>query len=254
MLKKKLINLNKILYYKNQHLKKINNELDSFVYKTPHDLRAPLASMLGLINIAKNESNVDEIKKYIELQERSVKKLDSYIADILEITKNSNQDISYENINLSQLVEESLQQLVYFHDSHKIKISTFINEQEKLYSDRYRLQIILQNLLSNSIRYIDENKTTCIIEIHADVQQYIFILKIVDNGIGIQKDHLDKIFDIFYRASEKSKGSGLGLYIVLYIVKENIARLGGNITVDSEYGKGTTFTITLPNHTLLKNI
>jgi signal transduction histidine kinase len=106
------------------------------------------------------------------------------------------------------------------------------------------LTIILNNFISNGIRYFDPAKSLPFIEIRMVVDEKEAQITIEDNGIGIKEEEVENIFKMFYRASESSKGSGLGLFIV----KESVDRLGGKITVASKLGKGTKFIVTLPNH------
>ena len=108
--------------------------------------------------------------------------------------------------------------------------------------DKTRLRTIVRNLISNSIKYADLMKEQPTIEVTASENGSYRQLVISDNGIGIDTVYVDKIFEMFFRATDKSKGSGLGLYIV----KENISRLGGTIQTQSAKGKGTTFTINIP--------
>jgi signal transduction histidine kinase len=114
---------------------------------------------------------------------------------------------------------------------------------EKFYSDKERVQMILNALISNAIKYYDETKQEPSINIDINVNTKKASMKVTDNGIGINDDNRKKIFNMFYRGTEVSSGTGLGLYIV----KEAVAVLGGDIDVNSEPGKGSSFLITLPN-------
>jgi signal transduction histidine kinase len=101
----------------------------------------------------------------------------------------------------------------------------------------------LTNILSNSIKYSDRRKANRFIKVNATVSENNCAIAIEDNGLGIEEQYLDKIFDMYFRAHTSLKGTGLGLYIV----KDTIERLGGSIKVESVPGKGTTFFIELPN-------
>lgn len=124
-----------------------------------------------------------------------------------------------------------------------IKIDILVSPQLHLMADANRLKVVLTNLISNSIRYADFNKKNPFIKIEATQTEDKTKILVSDNGQGIAKEHHDKIFDMFYRASENSKGSGLGLYIVM----ETLTRMGGSIETTSEHGSGSTFAIILPN-------
>ncbi|MTI19999.1 HAMP domain-containing histidine kinase, partial [Fulvivirga sp. RKSG066] len=106
-----------------------------------------------------------------------------------------------------------------------------------------RLKTVITNVLSNAIKYSDKKKESSFIDIDIEVTEDTCEIQVKDNGIGIRQEYLDSIFDIFYRADENAKGSGLGLYIV----KDTVDKLNGQVEVTSDYGKGTTFDISIPN-------
>ena len=116
-------------------------------------------------------------------------------------------------------------------------------EKRTFTTDGRRISIILKNLISNSIKYHDFKKNNQFIRVEIAYSGSSAIVTVADNGIGIDKEHLDNIFKMFYRADEGSKGSGLGLYIV----KETVDKLNGRIEVVSEASKGTSFKITIPS-------
>lgn len=232
------------LQEQNEELTKINNELDRFVYSASHDLKAPLASVLGLINIAKMEKNTEMFLHYLDMMEQSVHKLDNFIKDIIDYSRNSRLEIVCEPIDLQKLVDEIYENLNYLEKSIFIKKNTRIQAESPFYTDSKRLSIILNNLLSNAINYHNVRKLNPFINMEATITAKEAKIEVSDNGLGIAHEHLGKIFDMFYRASYDSKGSGLGLYIV----KETIQKLGGRISVHSELGQGTKFTLIIPNH------
>ena len=112
-----------------------------------------------------------------------------------------------------------------------------------LYTDYNRLSVVMNNLVSNAVRYMDVGKMDCFLHIEAKCEADTACIKVMDNGIGIEKEHMQSIFDLFYRANAASKGTGIGLYIV----KETVDKLLGSIEVDSTYGNGTTFTVCFKN-------
>jgi PAS domain S-box-containing protein len=227
-----------------QELQKTNHELDQFVYSVSHDLRAPLASILGIINIAELEQIPHSQTNYLEMIRGSINRLDGFIKDILDYSKNSRLAVVAEPINFRELVCKVQKNIVALPGHERLKIEVHVNEEIPFYSDQTRIEVILNNLFSNSIKYQDFRKVSSFIAIHIETTHEKAFIRFSDNGIGIQRNHLDKIFDMFYRASENSKGSGLGLYIA----KETIAKLGGSIKVESEFGEFTTFEIIIPNH------
>ncbi len=221
-----------------------NFELDSFVYRASHDLRAPLRSILGLVNIAKVETDEAQRNIYLELVERSVNKLDTFISDLTNFSRNTRTATNIQVVNLDHIIRESSENLMYMDNAKRISIRTNIRQKSDFYSDETRMGIIFQNLISNAIKYmrLDIEDPSLLIEFDNDEQQAILVLS--DNGRGIRAEYLERIFDMFFRASSDSYGSGLGLYIT----KQVIEKLHGKIVdVRSKPGEGTTFTICLPN-------
>jgi PAS domain S-box-containing protein len=227
----------------NRELKKLNTELDSFVYSASHDLKAPLSSVKGLINLAKRENDKDKLANYLDLVDKSINKLDDFIKDIVDLSRNARQDVQAEHIDFKELVQETLDNYQYLENYDKIEKQIEIDANIQFYSDKRRLKVIFNNLISNAIRYFNPfiNNPYVKIRVKADSEKATVIVS--DNGLGIQDQYLEKIFEMFFRASNNSKGTGIGLYIV----KETIQKVNGEIKVDSVVEKGTTFTVTLPN-------
>jgi len=228
----------------NEELKKSNNELDRFVYSASHDLRAPLSSMLGIVYLMEAEVTQEEIKEDIKLLKTSISKLDGFINDILNHSRNARTNLNITEIHFSQLIHDVNNKLKYMTAGEDdIKILAHINDKIPFYSDPGRLNIILSNIISNAIRYSNPDISDPYVKIDVESRSEDAIIRIQDNGIGISKEYHEKIFEMFYRVSNKSTGSGLGLYIV----HETVEKLKGNIQINSELGKGTIFTIKIPN-------
>jgi len=225
----------------NQELSKRNTELDNFVYSVSHDLRAPIASVLGLTNLAKKDLDVVMKDIYLDKIHSSAVLQDDFIKEILDQSRNSRLEIRREEIRFQPLIEDTFDQLKFATSTGKSveKIVT-VNQNTPFYCDQWRLKVILNNIISNSIRY--RNGKDPVIKINVDVSDRVAKLEIRDNGKGIAKEHLDKVCKMFYRATDDGAGSGLGLYIV----KEAIDKLHGFIRIDSEVGKGTTVTLEIP--------
>ena len=232
-----------VLKQTNKELKKTNAELDRFVYSASHDLRAPLTSLLGLLNLVELETSDPAILEYASLMERSIKKMDSFIHDIIDYSSNARLQPKWEQIDFDRLIENSMENLRYMPGADTIETKVHMDESHAFHSDPKRLNILFNNLISNSIKYHNFRQENPYIKISTSVSQDVAQISYEDNGIGIQEEHLGKIFDMFYRASDKSNGTGLGLYIV----KETIDKLKGSIRVNSVAGRGTSFQITLPN-------
>jgi PAS domain S-box-containing protein len=232
-----------ILKEQNDELTKINSELDRFVYSASHDLRAPLMSVKGLLNMIKLDPEAGNQAKYLHLIEKSVNKLDNFITDIIHYSKNSRIDLLVREIDFYELLEESIGSLKFMDGAEQVRSIKNINVSSTFYSDPSRLLMVFNNIISNAVRYSDrwKNDSFLQIDIEADVDKAV--IRFSDNGIGISGEYLKDVFKMFFRATTESKGSGLGLYIV----KSAVEKLQGTIDVQSELGKGTTFVIEIPN-------
>lgn len=237
------------LQSQNAELKKINKELDSFVYSVSHNLRAPLMSVLGLLDLAKHEihSNSSTLDQYFAMMESSIHKLDETVREILDYSRNARQNLTVERIDLKKMLNDNFEKMQFMPGSQTIAHEVSVDEQNPFYSDAYRLSVIMNNLISNSIKYYDVNKSNPFIKISITVGKDHALLEFRDNGIGIEDRYLARVFDMFFRGTDANKGAGLGLYIV----KEAVEKLKGEIKIESEIGQGTTFMIKLPN--LLSN-
>jgi signal transduction histidine kinase len=232
----------------NEELVKINQELDSFVYSVSHNLRAPLMSVLGLLRLAsieieRTEHETKVLLSYFSMMEHSINKLDETLKEILDYSRNARSAIKTEKVDLQLLLQEGFDRLKYHEGSDQIEKVVEVKGNAPFYSDVYRLTVVLHNLISNSIKYRDSHKKNQFIRVTVEVTNAMAKIEFCDNGIGIPAELLHKIYDMFFRATEKSEGAGLGLYIV----KETIDKLGGRITVDSKFGFGTTFVLEIPN-------
>ncbi len=233
----------KKLKEKNQELIKTNEELDRFVYSASHDLRAPLASTLGLINISRISPEEKDRAHYLDLMEQSLNRMDKIIQDLTDYARNARLEIETEVIDFESLLKDILQRLKYLKKIDEVTIKTNIKRTDIFYTDKIRLYIILINLISNAIKYQKYDQTHPSIHINITIDTKKAVIEVTDNGIGIDKSHTDKIFTMFFQVSRDSIGSGLGLYIA----KETVNKLTGSITVNSVVSKGSTFTVVLPN-------
>lgn len=220
-----------------------NYQLDQFVYKTSHDLRAPIASALGLINIIKMDSNYERWPEYLELIKGALQKQDLFIKAMLNFSKSTRSKNKAESIDFNDLILQCLQELQGLPGYEEVTQQLQPASQGvAFYSDKMKLQIILANLISNAIKYRDPLKESYM-NIQIRLSTIAAEIVISDNGIGIPVKYQNQIFDMFFRATERSEGSGLGLYLV----KQTVAKLEGEIIIESEQGKGTTFKVYIPN-------
>ncbi len=225
----------------NLELKKINAELDRFVYSASHDLRAPLVSIQGLSKLAIAESQSEIDRKYFKLINDRVVRLDDFIRDIIEYSRNARTERKLESFSLSPMIHEVIENLKYMEGADRIAFSV-CSSVEEVRTDKSRLKVVLSNIISNAIKYHNLRQEDPTVQITSSQFESTVSISIKDNGIGIQEEAREKIFDMFYRASDRAGGSGLGLYIV----KEIVEKLEGSITVNSVFGVGTTFEVRIP--------
>ncbi len=223
-------------------MKKANLELDNFVYRVSHDLRAPITSALGLTELNLGSHNIEEIKQYNKLQQKSLKKLDGFIQDILIFSRNSRLEVSPVPIDFREIFEGIITENASAIKEAGIEVQSEIQNHEEFRSDRMRIEIVMRNLLSNAFKYYNPYQEPSLVKLTVRVNAKNAKLVIQDNGIGIAEKHHAKIFDMFYRATDRNAGSGLGLYIV----KDCLEKLKGKIEFESGVGEGTTFRIFLP--------
>jgi signal transduction histidine kinase len=231
---------------KNAQLAKANAELDRFVYSASHDLRAPLSSILGLVEVFHLSQDETERKKVVSLIQARANKLDEFIQEILDYSRNSRVEIKSQSVNGLALVQEIIEGLRYSKNFEKILIDIDAQSDCTVRTDPERLKVILNNLLANALKYHDADKSQPFVRITFTKSKAFWSVTVEDNGIGIGSDHHPRIFDMFYRAHESSEGSGLGLYIV----KEAAERMGGSVSMKSELGLGSVFTVEFPERNL----
>lgn len=229
----------KSILQKNDQLQKANAELDRFVYSASHDLRAPLSSLLGLIEVAKlDHAGMDH---YLDMMKNKIHDLEDFIKEIISYSRNARMDVRKQPVKLKKTVEEVTEALAFSVGNPDICIENLVAEDMILHTDSMRLKIVLSNLIDNSLKYRDVTKEKPFIRIEALERDDVKVIVVKDNGVGIDQLYLDKIFNMFFRASEQSKGSGLGLYIV----KETLSKINGSIKVESSLGGGTTFMVSI---------
>ncbi len=224
----------------NAELEQKNQELDRFVYSVSHDLSAPLKSIKGLVNISRIEPHQTHI--YIDKIDKSVNRLEEFIEEVLDYSRANRNTIQYEKIELAGIIHDINSKFEFMEGFDKIEFHINL-ETPVITSDRLLIRVALNNLLSNAIKYqkkYKEHKPS--ITIHAYEVNDTQLIEVSDNGEGVREEYQDKLFNMFFRGTASSSGSGLGLYIA----KEAVGRLGGKITMSSKWGSGSSFTIHLP--------
>jgi PAS domain S-box-containing protein len=227
---------------KNEELKKINSELDNFVYRVSHDLRSPLLAIKGLFSLIFGSKKLDaEILEYLNLAEGSVNRLDETIQEILEYSRNSRLAIQYEEFDVLDIVNEVYTDL-RFSSEKDLEFKIVADCSTLIFSDKTRIKVLFKNLLGNAFKYRKKNIENPYVHFTMNRDADTIYFEISDNGEGISKLSLSKVFDMFYRGTTTSVGTGLGLYIC----KEVVSNLNGTIQAESEQGVGTTMLVSLP--------
>jgi len=226
----------------NLELEREKEHLDQFIFKTTHDLRAPIHSAMGLMNLLEHANGADRTK-YFQMVRDTLDKLESLIEEVNHLYRVGKMAVSNEKIDLRAMLEAEIDSLKNYPNAWGIRFELDCIKEADLFSDPLRVKTVIGNILSNAVKYSDLKKVSSRIQILAKVTEENLELMISDNGIGIAKESIGRIFDIFFRANTEAPGTGLGLHIV----KDTIERLKGSIQVESQLGIGTQFKISLPN-------
>jgi signal transduction histidine kinase len=220
-------------------LVKAQNVIDRFITSCSHSLRGPLKTIKGLTNVDQH----CEIKLILKLIDQTVHKMETILTDLEHFLENSKRELQIEEIDIERLVNDIIEEYRTDLDMKNIKVSIEMEKLNSFYSDKERLRLVLSNLLSNAIHFNDENKSMHFIKLQISIHESSCEISVLDNGIGISSECGDKIFHLFYRASEKSTGAGVGLWIA----RDAMEKLGGLISVDSKLYLGSKFFIWMPN-------
>lgn len=230
-----------VLEFERQKLRKTNQQLDTFLYRSAHDLRTPIVDILGVLELIKLDetNNQDE---YHELIRSQVLKADEVIKDIITLRSGQKLEVQRSKVDVKSVFEQIRAELVIRYPyAQKLRFEYSQNHEDQLKTDSSRLKAILSYLLSNAIQYHDYKKKDPFVTVTNQKTDDGYKLIIEDNGSGIEESQQQSIFKMFHRASKASKGSGLGLYIV----KEAVEQLGGDVALTSKVEEGTCIEILL---------
>ncbi|MEZ4776814.1 MAG: ATP-binding protein [Bacteroidia bacterium] len=236
---RRMANLKKV----EEELKERNHQMDLFLYKATHDLKGPLTSVVGILNIAIQDCLQPEVRQYIEMALASTARLDNALLDLIHVTRLSKEQIRPEKIDCNALLNEVLQSINHMPERRNVEFRTDVPMLLSVRSDRNSMLSILQNLITNAMKYRRDGDYSHVVSISIFPETAGIRITVSDNGEGIRNEIREKIFSMFYRGNKKSKGTGLGLYIV----KQSISKLGGTIDMESHFGEGTRFSVWLPN-------
>lgn len=230
------------VYNRTRELRKANKELNTYIYKSSHDLRTPLTSIKSLLRLLKTEEHNASTSKYHGLIDGCAEQMDDILINLSRAVDYKKVEISVVKIDFNKLQADLLGKEISNPD--KINIEWKISEKVPFYSDAKLLKVILSKTIGNALNYRKGmSDDYCKITITTDSQGAI--LAIEDNGVGISEKVRTTVFDMFVKGSNKSKGAGLGLYLV----KIAMDKLKGKVTVESKVDVGSKLIFQLPNIT-----
>jgi signal transduction histidine kinase len=231
-----------LLREQNVQLKKAYDELDKFIYSASHDLRAPLASVLGLVKVSQSD-DINKMPDYMHMIETTVHKMDVFVQNVIKYHRSNRLDVEISHIQFEKLINEILEDLHNNKIAENFIIEKNITEPVYIRSDESRIRIILSNIILNSLKFFDEAKTVRKLNIKIDSSSEKTFIVIEDNGVGVSDEFHEKIFEMFFRGNHKNAGSGVGLYVA----NEAAKKINGSIKIKSTPSVGSRFTIELPN-------
>ncbi len=222
-------------------LKDSNKELDTFIYRASHDLKGPIVRIQGLTMITQREMDESVRKMNIHRIELTAIEMGRLLSKLINIHEIFREELERSKVNFEQLfndISKTLQPLIWENTEFiKINCPPLLH----VYSDHYLLKIILENLVENGIVF-RKSIADILIKVEVTVKDNFLVVVVEDNGVGINAEIIVSVFDMFFRGTEKSIGSGLGLYLA----KKATEKLGGTIHIESEEMKFTRVTVRLP--------
>ena len=224
-----------------KELLETNQELDTFFYKASHDLKGPLASVMGIVNLARFEMQNEITDKYFGMIETSVKRLDRTLMDLIELARTRKGANKLNKINLKSLIEEILNSLKHVPDFSRINFEIKIDHNLEIIADKVLILSVFQNLIHNAINYCNHQSPW--VKIRVTSKNNGIEIEVADNGKGIPEKIRSRVFEMFYRGHPDSTGSGLGLFIV----KNALEKMNGTISFESTTNQGTVFTVFIPD-------
>ena len=217
--------------------------INQLLYRSSHDLCAPLKTITGLLNLIEQTDDSALSAHCLDLILLSLKKMQSLLQEVDQLVNNEERKVAASPITFSNVMEDVLPSLQDSLRDKEIDLRVTINQGVAFFGDRGRIQFSLMHMLSNAITFRDENKDELLIDVTITTNQSHCIITIKDNGLGMNKAVQSKMFQPFFRGSERSKGAGLGLFVVNNLIE----KVGGQIEVSSQPGLGSTFTVSIPN-------
>ncbi|HLP12460.1 MAG TPA: PAS domain S-box protein [Flavobacteriales bacterium] len=219
-----------------------NKELETYIYKASHDLRAPITSILGLTHVSKYEVKQKKALEYIEKIENTAQKLDETIKDLVQSMTIKDTNQFNDKIDFESLINETVSKYELRKEYASIRIRPNLVNKRSFVSNKFIMESLFQNLVENAIKYQKQDCDHSFLNIQVKDSAKGVEVKFEDNGIGMDPDSQARAFDMYYRGTGQASGTGLGLYLV----KTGVEKLGGTIHIQSTVDKGTTMTLNLP--------
>lgn len=231
-----------LLDIRNEELQKAYEELDKFAYSVSHDLRDPLVVMHSAIRLSLKLEDVKRIHEILEQMQAATSKLFTYINSLHDYYLQRRGGLNIGDVDFQVLCDYFKDFYNLHADSDNVQFTVLCEQGEMFRTDEVALKLIIHNLLSNAFKYQRLERVDKEVELTVTVVENQAVIRVADNGIGIDQKDMDQIFNLFFRASDQGSGAGFGLYNV----KGVVSKLGGKINVESGRENGTAFTVTLP--------
>ncbi len=227
----------------NTALQQTQAELDVFLYRASHDLKGPLCSMEGLLQLAQMEEDPGQQRQYYPLMQQTARKLNRVLQSLLSYTKNSHLSMLRERVHFESMVAQVLDGLRDAKGFERVKVQTYYDVLSPFYSDAERVSSVLRNVISNSITFQNYALAEPLVNIWITCSTQEATIVVRDNGVGMGEAERAHLFGMFTKSSAQSTGSGLGLFVTGEIIK----KLGGHISLQSQQGHGTQVSVRIPN-------
>jgi signal transduction histidine kinase len=222
----------------NEELIRSRKELDSFLYRTSHDIRGPIATLMGLTKLARLEAQDHLMQSYLEKIEFTGNKLNAVISRLTNVSQINSQPLDIQDINVYQVINEVINELKLNRNAVAFKLTG--DTSPKIKTDKILLKIILENLLDNSFKFYDEKEKDPFVELNVEQNGHLQFT-VTDNGVGIDPEYMERVFELFFVANEKERGTGIGLYQTQLAIK----KLDGNVILTTNK-KPTSFKVVIP--------
>jgi signal transduction histidine kinase len=238
-------NLEEKISERTRELQTTMHELDTFLYRSSHDMRRPLSTLLGLENLAKAELKEEASFKLFGMMGNTVRSMDRMLRKLQTVYDINRMEPQWELVAIEPFIDEMKHRFEEMFPGRSFKFETLASSSQAIVSDSQLLTIVLFNLLENACNF---SKCETDANIHLLMSEYpdATEFRVTDNGIGIEHQNLSRIFDQYFIGTDRSKGNGLGLFLA----RKAVEKLMGTIHVRSQFGIGSTFIVTLPKNDL----